>query len=64
MFMLCSDVLPGMLTWTSPRDPAVYPTLLFASCAVVSYVTVPVSADFLTCSGLFLMFAVSTLVLC
>lgn len=25
--MLCSDVLPRMLSWTSPRDPAVYPTL-------------------------------------
>lgn len=40
------------------------PPCLFASCAVVSHVTVPVSADLLTCSGLFLMFAVSILVLC
>lgn len=27
IFMLCSDVLPRMLSWTSPRDPAVYPAL-------------------------------------
>lgn len=62
--MVCSDVVLGCCRGPAHQTLQSSPACLLASCAVVSYVTMPISADFLTCSGLSLPFAVSIFVLC